>query len=226
MNRLTKTLVVINIDETQDPMKWVSDKAQFDLVFLSYSKSEQFRELLNKTGCAWYDFETDNQGKWKNLHLFFKKNYDCLGRYDYFWFPDPDLEMEIDAVNGFFDFARSMLYDLCQPSLTADSFVSYEFTRNIIGAVYRKSPFVEIMCPLFSWTTLIRNIWTFELTSSGYGIDCFLWSRENECWIVHKYQIRHPRKPNYKITAKAAGFPDVDMEFEMVRELSDKSLTA
>lgn len=217
-----KTLVIINIDETQNPLKWISNKAGFDLVFLCYSKSKQFQELLDQTGRNWHDYSSENNGKWKNIFRYLDMNPDCLSRYDYFWFPDPDLVMSIKQINKFLDFVEKLHFDLYQPSLTRDSFISYPFTRHRADMIYHKVDFVEIMCPLFKREALLKNLWTFDLTSSGYGIDCFLWGRDNNCCVVHKYQIRHPRKPNYKQTAMAAGFPDIDEEFEKVRELSNQ----
>ena len=196
-------LVVINIDETEDPEKWILDDPCFDLVFLNYSSDKNFYIDLKKYGrygqgvnVNVFDFSYGNLGKWKNISAYMRnqKIFD-KDRYKYFWFPDPDLEMDKEDIWNFLMYCKANKLNLCQPALTYNSKGSHRFLMKQ-GEGRREVTFVEVMCPFFSEQALIKNYWTFVLTHSGWGID-LVWGVENRCYVVDKYTIHHDRAPSF-----------------------------
>lgn len=161
------------------------------------------------------------EGKWRNIYRMLQDwPTNIVGEpYDeqYFWFPDPDLEFDSSLPGELFRMARENKLDLCQPSLTLDSYASHPFLKNA-GRGLRAVPHIEIGMPCFSFAALQRNYWTFNLNYSGFGID-LLWGQKEKCWVIDELQVRHPSSPGYENTCKIWGLPDPHRELEEVRRL-------
>ena len=209
---MKNTLVVVCIDETdtKEPGQWVSDRAKYDLVYLCYSKDKKFITRLRAFGQPVFCVDS---GKWKNLKWFCDSTKIIRCRYGHFWFPDPDLVMDVDSVNMFLRYARK--FDLCQPSLTQNSICSHKFLKQIAGSEFRQSEFVEVMCPCFSKRALKQLLWTFDLSYSGYGLD-LLWAKYVTGYVIDAVSIRHPRDQGFVRRAKEKGFPE---PMEELREI-------
>lgn len=177
-----------------------------------------------KTVCFNFARELSNAGKWKNIHRLLRVDLlmpiGTLGPDDYFWFPDPDLEFDDSLPKHLFDMGREYLgLDIYQPGLRAGSVASHpELIARTGQSAARRVEFCEIMCPCFSWAGLKRNLWTFDLNYSGFGID-LLWGKKETCYVLDWLEVYHPSSPGYGVTAKKAGFPDPMRELEEVRRL-------
>lgn len=210
--------MVTCIDETdtENPGQWVSAEAEYDIVFLCYSQDGVFIGHLLSLGAPCFLVRS---GKWKNILAYFQRFE--FGDYDYYWFPDPDLIMGVGQVNGFFRHINERRFDLCQPSLTRDSFGHWKFLKQVPGGTERKVPLVEVMCPCFSRGALERLLWTFDLSYSGYGLD-LLWAEYVQGYVIDLFAVKHPRAANFHARAKEKGFPDPDEELREIRKLIDK----
>lgn len=217
--------IIINIDETQDLNKWISKEMNYKLVFLNYSFDSDFQKKVHQltinseNKCSLLDMSFVNEGKWKNNYRYINKCFSDkkIDNDGLFFFPDPDLEMPVDEINKFLNYAREHRWEICQPSLTQDSFCTYDRLKSKPNIDFRPS-FVELMCPCFSTKGLSKALWTFNLNYSGYGLD-LLWEKLLNGYVADKFQIRHPREPNYRKTAAKAGFPDPKKELREIKRL-------
>jgi len=182
----------------------ITDSGEFDLD--QWNRSDRNYDLVR---IQWNRPGAYNEGPLKNIYQYFKEY--GLGDYDYYWFPDDDLEFK--EQNAFFDYVASHKFDLCQPSLTADSIINHEFLRHQ-RSEFRKVPFVELMCPCFTRKALTELLWTFDLNHSGYGVD-ILWG---EGIVIDRFQIRHSRPQQMTKIAKKMDWPDPQDELKKIEE--------
>lgn len=194
-----KYCVIINVKNQQEYERWEND----GFIFLKYKKFE----VVQKQAAIICDHSETNKGKWGNIqdHLW---EQEWIWKTEYFWFPDPDLEMS--DWKEFLEYAASTGYGICQPSLTRDSKCSYSFHKNM-GKGDRVVPFCEVMCPVFTRAALLKCLPYFSKSFSGYGLD-LIWGKLMENFIIDRFQIRHRDQPHFVETAKAEGLPDPDAE--------------
>ena len=190
-------------------------------IFLCHQSNvapDRFYTKAHLTRVFNYRSRLDNAGKWKNIHRWLS-GQESFHSGDLFWFPDPDLLFDEKMPDQLFENAALWELDLCQPAVTSDSVCSHPHLFSKPDTFEpRPAPFCEIMCPLFSYDALKRNLWTFDLNYSGFGID-LLWGTKEKCHVLDWLTVRHPSSPGYHNTAKAAGFPDPNRELEEVKRL-------
>jgi len=221
---MRNTIVVINIDETQEPEKWLpAEEGAYRLLFINYSRKLKFFDRLRalameQDDVELVDFHKENQGKWKNIYRLYMQdmNYYLLN-YNQHWFPDPDLIMEPEDIIAFLNFAHDKALWLSQPAVTGNSFYSHQELVYQAESIMRRTELVEIMCPCFSRDALRKCFWTFDLTHSGYGID-YIWPKYGHTYVVDMFWITHPRPVNFREEAKKRGWPEPTKELKMIRE--------
>jgi len=136
-------------------------------------------------------------GKWPGIFDFFARNPDCLEHYDYFFFPDDDIETTARTVLEFFDIVTENRLELAQPALKADSYFSHIITLARSSSLLRCTNFVELMLPLMTRSILRQALPLFENTVYGWGLDGF-WSnfaenRQTGVAIVDAVPVGHYR---------------------------------
>lgn len=147
-------------------------------------------------------------GKWQGIFDFFAKNPDCLEDYDYFFFPDDDIETTAQTVLEFFRIATENKLELAQPALKVDSYFSHIITLARSDSLLRSTNFVELMIPLMTRSVLRQALPLFENTVYGWGLDR-LWSNFAEnpqtgVAIVDAVPVGHYRPLAGKNEATAA----------------------
>jgi hypothetical protein len=185
-------LAIINI---ASPREWRRPHYGFTTVYLKYKEDE---DILGN------DYIKINKGKFKNIYHYITNDQSLIDSFDCFWFPDPDLEFV--NIDGMMDFIKANDLDLCQPALSQDSTASHSFLKTQNKGI-RKVSFVEGQCPIFSRKALQKNIWTFDLNWSSFGID-LLWGKNNDCFVLDDFIVKHPAGPRYPEKIKGLGFPD------------------
>ena len=203
-----RNLIVMTTGGEFDLAPWMRDDRNYDIVFLNWGKYD-----IHGLGIDVHNIASINFGPLKNIYWYFR-NYG-IGEYEYYWFPDDDLEFT--KQNEYFDFIRMVQFDLSQPSMTADSNENHDFLYHKGGNLFRDVPFVEIMCPCFSRAALERNFWTFDLNHSGYGVD-LLWAKHEQPYVVDAFQIRHSRPQQMCAIAERMGWPDPQDELKEIQE--------
>ncbi len=127
--------------------------------------------------CAPYENRCDQKGgKWDGIHALFAQRPDLLQFYDYFWFPDDDIEADRATIEGIF--AAMVRFDLAvtQPALTLDSYYSHFPLLRSRSFELRYVDMVEIMVPCLNAETLARMLPLFAGSMGGYGLD-LIWTR-------------------------------------------------
>jgi hypothetical protein len=169
MNKQRQFLVVCRVGDKSLHQEWIQDMHRnFDL-YLSYfgNSSEKYR-----ADAEYYD-ETKGP-KWPILHKIIEANPDLIGSYDAIWFPDDDLSMSTQTICRMFNLFTGLQFELAQPALTIDSYVSHKELIAQPNCLARHTNFVEVMAPIFSQKCLQSLKHTFNESTSGWGLD-HLW---------------------------------------------------
>jgi len=167
-----------------------SDERSFDIVTLVYDK-----EFIDHQDYADFSFQRSGS-KSQLLDWFFSEHEEVWGGYNSFWLTDDDLLCSAKEVNRLFDIFEQNEMSVAQPSLTKDSPHSYKITLNKVFFQYRKVNFIEVMCPMFSRSALVKVIPLYRLSESAWGLD-ELWSQQvfadTNKYIIDAVQVKHLR---------------------------------
>lgn len=99
-----------------------------------------------------------------------------LDQYDYFYFLDDDIEMDTHEINRMFLLSRAFNGDICQASLTQDSFCSWPMFKQQPNSFCRFVGQIEVMAPLFHKDALKKCLPSFVGNKSSWGVDS-VWSK-------------------------------------------------
>lgn len=168
------------------------DNNNFDLFIIDYTSKKEESPITSKY--VKYIYESEGGYKYHNIKNFLKSN-NILEDYKYIWLPDWDISFFQSDLNKLFELAEEYDLELCQPSLTHDSHISWSITQQNFNSSVRITNFVEVMCPLFKNTFLKEVLWTLDLNYSSWGLD-FLWgklAKENKVGIIDLVTVKHER---------------------------------
>lgn len=134
--------------------------------------------------------------KLKVIYKYFKK-YPCfLDTYDYFFFPDDDIKMDVNTINRLFDTMHHYGLKIAQPSLT----MSYPTWSHLLKDKYNKlryTNFVEMMVPLFSKEALRAVLFTFNENETGWGTEAhwplLIKATHQDIAVIHEISVVHTR---------------------------------
>jgi len=138
--------------------------------------------------------------KFENIVQSFHE-YDFWKKYDYIWFPDDDIKLDVKDVSIFYELSKLLNSDISQPSLYNMNISHYKLI-NKPKMVGEWTDFIEIQMPLFKTTIFENTILSFLTDNvwnrSGFGFD-YWWSDQ---WVlkfnyrkllVHQVQAVHTR---------------------------------
>src|SRR5262249_26114303 len=94
-----------------------------------------------------------------------------LEKYRGFTLLDDDIQITHSDLSGFLEYCSAHGLDLAQPSLSSDSFYTYEYLVNASPSGWRAVTMVEVMCPYFSSDAFKVALNTFDLSYSTWGLD-------------------------------------------------------
>ncbi len=122
--------------------------------------------------------------------------------YDYIFIWDADIDITLFDVSRFLDLLYRNKLQMAQPSLTPDSYFTWELTVQRPDRPGRFSDFVEIMVPVFSaaaWVTF-RDMIRLENNPWGYGYDLFAKSvcEFDAMGIVDCTPVRHLQPVHFR----------------------------
>lgn len=193
MRQTKRNLVVVRAGPSSLHESWIGDDAQrnFD-VLVSYFDEAAFKADRSTVTKVFVP-----GGKWDGLHKTLRA-IRC-DAYDFFWFPDDDIEARPQDIGRMFELAQRHNLAVCQPALTPDSYLSHFIVLACHGFQLRYTNFVEIMVPCLRRDTLERILPCLADTMSGFGLDD-IWCRlqaENTktAAIFDDVQVRHTRPP-------------------------------
>lgn len=147
-------------------------------------------------------------GKWDGIHTVFANDPGLLERYDYFWFPDDDIEADSATVAEMFRLMAQHGLALAQPALTHDSYFSFLLFLQCPSFRLRYANVIEIMVPCLRQDVLRQVLPLFRETRSGFGLD-FVWTRllPDNRWkaaILDSITVRHTRPVGGELHRKLA----------------------
>jgi hypothetical protein len=169
-----KNLVVMPFGNGSLRSRWITDCANrnFDVVLLGYHTIVD-QEILTNTFVKIFHYHSY---KWWMIQDFFSQHEHYLKEYSSFFFLDDDIEVTGVQINKIFDCFNYLSVQLAQPSLTADSYMSWPVLKHKKYSGLRYVTTVELMCPLMKKPALEKLLPTFKLTKSGWGVD-LLWGK-------------------------------------------------
>jgi len=162
----------------------------FDLALINFNPDE-WNDGTWMYGSAKY--YVNDKGFKHHIYKRFIEKHGILDQYDWIWMPDYDVHLEADGIERLFRIAQDYNLNVCQPSLTHDSYHSFPLVLNDPTKFMRYTNYVEIMCPLFKTEALKKVLGTFTMTYSGWGQD-FIWARDlnyERFAIVDDVQAKH-----------------------------------
>ncbi len=166
-------------------------------------------------------------GKWTGIFDFFRQNPDIVDAYDYFWFPDDDIESTPEDVCRFLDIAEREGFRLAQPALTPDSDHADRITLANPRFEWRRTNFVELMLPLMHREVLKKVLPLFEGRHFGLGLD-WIWhllteDPAHQVAIVDAVPVGH-RRPRRKHLKQNMQQIDVDIASERKETLGELAI--
>ncbi|NGO89834.1 MAG: DUF707 domain-containing protein, partial [Halomonas sp.] len=130
-------LIVCRAESYHKAPEWLSTSAsEYDVLISQYGVDADEKH------------HACNGGKWIGICDLFNSNPELLEKYDYFWFPDDDIQTDPSDVVDFFKTVQAHGFQLSQPSLTPQSVYAYRLTISNPRFNFRLTNFVELMMPL------------------------------------------------------------------------------
>lgn len=117
--------------------------------------------------------------KYVGLADCFDHNPHFLEHHDLIGCPDDDLEVATGSWSEIFEIAAESGAAIAQPSLDARSYFTHVVTLQRRRYRYRRTNFVEVMCPIFTRDALRDFLPRFRDNKTSWGLD-YLWSSQVE----------------------------------------------
>ena len=168
---MTRNLVISPIGDNSKHRTWIEGPGSpnFDMFLIYYGDGPD-----SAAGDAKYYLR--NKGfKWEHIHLVADKHRDTLRQYDYIWCPDDDIACDTAGVNKLFEIVRKYNVQLAQPAISAGEF-AFKGLIQQRGNILRYSPYVEVMCPIFTQAAFFKLQDTFLENRSAWGLD-WIWPK-------------------------------------------------
>lgn len=173
MHYQPKILCVTRIGNKQACASWIFDTALLSKMTLIVSSFQDLNfNIPDHPSIIRHEFKG---GKWQGIFNFFQENPAYLNDYDYFFFPDDDIETTSSNILAFFEQCQEHNLKLAQPALKADSYFSHIITIERSAFSVRRTNFVELMIPYMSRNVLLQCLPFFKDTNYGWGLD-FIWA--------------------------------------------------
>ena len=143
---------------------WLKGGCNFDLHLVVYDDSiEEFR------GDTEYICHIKGY-KLKVIYRYLEMHPELKERYDYFFFPDDDIQMDAATINALFESMRRYRLQIAQPALRM-SYCTWRHTLQDRYCKLRYTNFVEMMVPCFSREALNKVLFTFNENETGWGTE-------------------------------------------------------
>ncbi len=146
--------------------QYVSPTASYDLAVFDYGDEDTF-----DPGDAQY-YARVKGPKYDTMHRLLA-GWSLTDKYDFYFFPDQDIEIPAAKVDELFRLASLHDLSLCQPALDHRSTISWGVTRQQEDCLFRYTNFVEVMAPLFDRRAFDACYPTFTRSLSSWGLDLF-----------------------------------------------------
>jgi hypothetical protein len=215
---MARNLIISPIGDRSVHQTWIAgpEKSNFDLFLLYYGNGEDVAANDAK-------FYVRRKGfKWEHLHYVAEEHAEVIEQYDRIWCPDDDIACDTAGVNQLFELFEQYQLQLAQPAIAKGDF-SFRGLTQQRGNILRYSPYVEVMCPIFTREAFLKVKPTFLENRSGWGLD-WIWPKQfarHEMAIIDKVGIHHTgplgKGEHYKNLAKLGIDPYRDFSETVAR---------
>jgi len=142
-------------------------------------------------------FETDrNMRKFAIIKRAFELNPHLL-EYDYVMMLDDDLIPVNCAILDIFQLFKRSGFRVGQPALTVDSYCTHEILKINNKYTWRKTNFVEVMCPIMTRDAIKDYMPVFDANISGFGLDVMWsyqeWTQRSGVVVLDATPLKHTR---------------------------------
>jgi hypothetical protein len=160
-----KNLVICAVGDSSLHKHWKPNhSSSYDLVLIYYGDKDGYKD----------DAKIHINKKGTKFHLIadFVESED-LSSYEYIWMPDDDLFIDNKSVEKIFYLNKRYDLWLSQPSIMG--WYGLDVTLHHKNSLMRFTNYVEIMCPCFTYVSLVKCLSTFKENETSWGID-HLWN--------------------------------------------------
>lgn len=215
---MTRNLVITPIGDRSVHRTWLAgpDEPNFDLFLIYYGDGADTAQADAKYYLRRKGF------KWEHMHYVVEEHGQTLSQYDRIWCPDDDVACSTADVNLLFELFERYRLQLAQPAVARGEFFFRGLTQRR-GNLLRYSPFVELMCPIFTREAFVKVQPTFVENRSGWGID-WVWTKyftRHEMAIIDKVGVHHTgqlgKGAHYKNLARLGVDPFRELEETVAR---------
>lgn len=226
---MSKNCIILTTNKQLDGLQQYLDieHKSFDLIVIDYEA--KIGESKAREKDIELVYESEGGYKFNNIKKCIESE-NLLHKYEYFWFPDWDLEINKEEFNDLFKLTKQYGFLLSQPSLSWDSFFSWKVTVHSPTFEARATGFVEIMCPLFHKSFLEQVLFSFDMNYSGWGLD-LLWSKilvKEKIGVIDKIIIKH-KKPvtshEWKLPNNKTAKEEMEYILENIDSIIKKNIT-
>ena len=169
---------------------WLKGECNFDLHLVVYDDSmEEFR------GDTEYICHIKGY-KLRVVYRYLEMYPELKERYNYFFFPDDDIQMDAAVINTLFEAMRRYRLQIAQPALRM-SYYTWSHTLQDRYCKLRYINFVEMMVPCFSREALNKVLFTFNENETGWGTETH-WAElinasQRDMAVIDEVSVVHTR---------------------------------
>ena len=193
---MSKNLVFTSAgDNTNFINFWVSDKQNYDICVYYYgNRNDNFNKYKERVKYI----EKSKGVKFHNFHKFYTQHPEIINQYERFFILDDDIEMSSDDINEMFRISEYFNLEVCGPSFTPHSKISWQHTAHKENILLTYTNFVEVNVPLMSINAVRKLMDVYNPDLLEWGVDfLYIWangSNKRESYaIIHKIQCTNPR---------------------------------
>lgn len=187
---MSRNLIISTIGDSSCHRTWIAgpETPNFDLFLIYYGDGPD-------AAAADAQYYLRRKGfKFELLHHVALEHRSTLAKYDRIWCPDDDVACSTRDLNLLFEIFERYRLRLAQPGIAAGD-TSYRSLLRKPGNILRYTPFVEVMCPLFTREAFDQLSTTFLECRSAWGLD-WVWAKQfapREMAIIDKVGVHHTR---------------------------------
>jgi hypothetical protein len=197
-------LLMVRAGDNSLHRSWLGGERNWDLI-VSWFGNEPYVPVADERVIVQKGWKWDMIGK----HL--RDDPSLLRRYDYFHFPDDDIETTSEQINRLFELSAAHQLAVSQPALTPNSYFNFPHLLVCSSFLLRYTDYVECMAPCLSRAALEQIHPYFAITASGFGLDN-VWTRlapdnERRAAVIDATIMRHTRPQGAELgpSLQAAG---------------------
>lgn len=156
--------------------------ASWDLMELYFAKKD-IEGILSDSSRSQADFVVFESDRNMRKFAIIKRVFEllpALWNYEAVMMLDDDLVPVGCSVTDIFETFMQTGLRIGQPALSTNSYWSHEVVLRNPRFVWRRTNFVEVMCPIFTRQAMREYICLFNATISGFGLDNYWSSKEWE----------------------------------------------